>query len=58
MKKKPKKKKKRSKKVKKRSKRVLYSKRKLKQLEDKVKDNVLVKIKSDWQKKALVNKKQ
>ena len=46
--------KKRTKKVKKRSKKVLYRKNISKQ----PKDNNLIKIKSDWQKKALVNKKQ
>ena len=58
MKKRAKKKKKKVKKSKKKSKKVFLKKKKLIHSKEKIKDNNLIKIKSDWQKKALVNKKQ
>ena len=58
MKKKVKKKKSKTKKNKKKTRKISLKKKKLKVSKEKIKDNDLVKIKSDWQKKALVNKKQ
>ena len=58
MKKKAKKKKKKVKINKRKSKKVSLKKKKSISSKEKVKDNNLIKIKSDWQKKALVNKKQ
>ena len=58
MKKKGKKKKKKIKKNKTGSKKILLRRKKSKVSIEKVKDKNLIKIKSDWQKKALVNKKQ
>ena len=58
MKKKGKKKKKKIKKNKTGSKKISLRRKKSKVSIEKVKDKNLIKIKSDWQKKALVNKKQ
>ena len=58
MKKKAKKKKKRAKKVNRRRKKVTGKNKNSNQLKDQLKDSILIKTKSDWQKKALVNKKQ
>ena len=56
--KKKKKKNKKSKKVKRQSKKIPLKKKKLNETKNKIKDNNFIKVKSDWQKKALVNKKQ
>ena len=56
--KKKKKKNKKSKKVKRQSKKISLMKKKLNETKNKIKDNNFIKVKSDWQKKALVNKKQ
>ena len=58
MKKKAKKKKRKVRKNKKRSKKVSLKKNKLRASKEKVNHDDLIKTKSDWQKKALVNKKQ
>ena len=58
MKKKAKKKKRKTKKNKKKTRKISLKKKKSKVSKEIIKDNDLVKIKSDWQKKALVNKKK
>ncbi len=58
MKKKARKKKRKAEKGKKKSKKISLKKNKLRVSNEKVKDNSLIKIKSDWQKKAFVNRKQ
>ncbi len=58
MKKKVKKKKRKLKNTKRNSKKISFKKKKQADSKEKAKDNNLIKIKSDWQKKALVNKKQ